>query len=70
MFGTWPSFQAFGGWISLEEVEVDNIDVAAFFLERVGDFVKDILFHGVEPWTLRVKPLTLQHTLPLLVLYP
>ena len=43
---------------SPEEIGVDYIDVASF-VERLSDFVDQILAR-----TLRVNPLTLQHTLP------
>ena len=36
----------FGGGISPEEVRVDDLNVASF-VERVGDFVEEILLHDV-----------------------
>jgi len=38
----------FGGWVSVEEVGVDDGDVASFtVLERLFEFVEEILFHDV-----------------------
>jgi len=39
-------FELFGGWISVEEVRVDDGDVATFF-ERLCDFVEEVLSHDV-----------------------
>jgi len=39
-------FELFGGWISVEEVRVDDGNVAAF-LERLCDFVKEVLSHDI-----------------------
>ena len=39
-------FELFGGWVSVEEVGVDDGDVTAFF-ERLCDFVEEVLSHDV-----------------------
>ena len=43
-FGVSGYFELFGCWISVEEVGVDDDDVAAF-LERLCDFVEEVLSH-------------------------
>ena len=45
-FGARCYFQLFGGLISVEEVGVDDGDVTAF-LERLCDFVEEVLSHDV-----------------------
>ena len=39
-------FEVFGGWVSVEEVWVDDGDVAAF-IERLCDFVEEVLSHDI-----------------------
>ena len=46
VFGLCDDMKMFGGWVSPEEVRVDDIDVASF-VERSGDFVEEILSHDV-----------------------
>jgi len=45
-FGVRGYFELFGGWVSVEEVRVDDGDVTAF-LERLCDFVEEVLSHDV-----------------------
>jgi len=45
-FGVRCYFELFGGWISVEVVGVDDGDVTAF-LERMCDFVEEVLSHDV-----------------------
>jgi len=37
----------FGGWVSPEEVGVDDVDIASFIIERLCEFVEEILSHDV-----------------------
>ena len=66
-FGAWTHLKLLCGRISCEEIGIDNIDVTNS-MKSVCQFVKkiltnDIFFNFCSPWTLRVKPSTLQHTL-------
>jgi len=45
-FGVRGYFELFGGWVSVEEVRVDDGDVTAF-VERLCDFVEEVLPHDV-----------------------
>ena len=45
-FGVRGYFEPFGGWVSVEEVGVDDRDVASF-VERLCDLVDQILTHDV-----------------------
>ena len=36
----------FGGWVSPEEIGVDDVDVASF-IERLLDLVEEVLVHDV-----------------------
>ena len=40
-FGVRGYFELFGGWVSVEEVGVDDGDFTAFF-ERLCDFVEEV----------------------------
>ena len=47
-FSPCDDFEMFGGGVSPEEVGVDDGDVASFtVLERLFEFVEEILFHDV-----------------------
>jgi len=37
----------FGGWVSIEEVRVDDMDVASSTILERFEFVEEILFHDV-----------------------
>ena len=45
-FGTCDDSKMFGGWIPPEEIGIDHIDVASF-VERLRDFVDQVLTHDV-----------------------
>ena len=46
-FSPCDDFEMFGGGISPEEVRVDDVDIASFILERLCEFVEEILSHDV-----------------------
>ena len=45
-FGSRDKSEMFGGWVSPEEVRVDHVNVASF-VERVCDFVNEVLTHDI-----------------------
>ena len=45
-FGVRCYFELFGGWVSVEEVGVDDRDVPSF-VERIKNFVVEVLTHDV-----------------------
>ena len=45
-FGVRCYFELFGGWVSVEEVGVDDRDVPSF-VERIKNFIMEVLTHDV-----------------------
>ena len=45
-FGVRCYFELFGGWVSVEEVGVDDRDVPSF-IERIKNFIVEVLTHDV-----------------------
>ena len=45
-FGVRSYFELFGGWVSVEEVGVDDRDVPSF-IERIKNFIVEVLTHDV-----------------------
>ena len=46
-FSSCDDFEIFGGWVSPEEVGVDDVDMPSLIIERLCDFVEEILSHDV-----------------------
>ena len=46
LFGAWTHFELFGGWMSGEEIGIDDIDVSAF-VKRICQFIQEVLTHDV-----------------------
>ena len=45
-FGRRDDSEMFGSWVSPEEVRVDHVNVTSF-VERVGDFIDEVLTHDI-----------------------
>ena len=59
-FGAWTHFELFGGWMSGEEIGIDDV------LQKV--LAHDVVVELLLTTNIKGEPRTLQHTLPFLVL--